>query len=268
MSLLGVYINIDQARGERGSVLLDREGRFTDALTRALKICWRRGVEVVLTSAATSRTVRDYASLLLGSSSYICESGYGVALGPHPLDFLHNTGTWRRHGDRSVRAQIEEQGAVRLLFRAFPGLRYDYSADPGRLATIPLEGSCDVARANVFLLESGFDLEILDPGPLGGPPGTRRYLLAPRGALPGVRLHMARRGYAENEVAAVGGSREDFQASLYIGHFYLLANVAEADPELRDSVIAHPTATVTKAGYQAGVLEAFNDALGRSRAGS
>ena len=64
---------------------------------------------------------------------------------------------------------------------------------------------------------------------------ARAYHLIPRAASKAraVARHMQARGYAPEEVIAVGDSREDLGAAAVVGTFWLVANALEREPGLR-----------------------------------
>jgi hydroxymethylpyrimidine pyrophosphatase-like HAD family hydrolase len=73
---------------------------------------------------------------------------------------------------------------------------------------------------------------------------------------------MQARGYAPEEVIAVGDSREDLGAAAVVGTFWLVAN---ALPEVHEAARAHPNTRVAEEAHGAGVYEAILTELAERR---
>ena len=98
-----------------------------------------------------------------------------------------------------------------------------------------------------------------------GANGTgRAYHLIPRAASKAraVARHMQARGYAPEEVIAVGDSREDLGAAAVVGTFWLVAN---ATTEVRAEAGALANVRIAEATHGAGVYEALITELAERR---
>ena len=58
---------------------------------------------------------------------------------------------------------------------------------------------------------------------------------------------MQARGYAPDDCIAVGDSREDMDAAVVVGTFWLVANALERDPTLEVDVVAPASGSRQKA---------------------
>jgi hydroxymethylpyrimidine pyrophosphatase-like HAD family hydrolase len=261
MALICVYVDLGDALvGPRGSLLHDHRNQLTTDAVRMLEMCWRRRIKVVPMSGSSRFAMRPLCSAL-GLTSYICEAGCGIVLGPEPQRLLWNTGQWREAPERPISAKIDESGIVAVLNQHY-GLDY---VRPRRVreVTIPLWGWCDVDEVNHFLSEEDTDLELFDNGAVPGS-HTHIYHLAPAkcGSKGGaVSAHMRRCQYDSSEVVAIGASPTDILAAPEVGHFYLLRNGLEAHKDLQRVTEQASNTSVTDGRYQEGVLEALAHAL-------
>ena len=75
---------------------------------------------------------------------------------------------------------------------------------------------------------------------------------------------MRARGYAPEEVVAVGDSREDLGAAEHVGTFWVVANALEHDPTLADTIRGTRNVRVAEAGNGAGRLRGRDHRAGRA----
>src|SRR5688500_20316610 len=99
MSLRCVYTDLDGTLlGPLGSLFRDPEGNFSLKQARALEVCHRAGVEVVIMSGRREAQVMADARLL-AQTSYIYEAGCGVVIdGERTL----LTGDWAPDDDGKI----------------------------------------------------------------------------------------------------------------------------------------------------------------------
>ncbi|MBW3608677.1 MAG: HAD hydrolase family protein, partial [Actinobacteria bacterium] len=136
----------------------------------------------------------------------------------------------------------------------------------GREVSHLFRGLVDAAEADALLAEHGHGaLRLVDNGgvhrrspALVALEEVRAYHLVPRGASKGnaVGLHMRARGFAPEEVIAVGDSREDMETASNVGTFWFVANAVARDPTLHAATGARTNVRVAEASYGAGVYEA------------
>ncbi|MGB0889313.1 MAG: hypothetical protein ACPGWS_03425, partial [Solirubrobacterales bacterium] len=67
--------------------------------------------------------------------------------------------------------------------------------------------------------------------------------------------------YAREEVIACGDSREDLEVAAVVGHFYLMRNAIDRNPELGTIAGGFENVTVTEATHGSGVYEAVVSTL-------
>jgi len=265
-----VYIDLDGTLLGRGASLMhDGDGAVSIAGPRAVQACLRAGVEVVLMSGRRRTQVFEDARLL-GGSSYIFEAGSCVVVDGEE-SWL--TGEWLP-GEVSIAEQIERAGAPALLLEQYAGrLEYHEPWHTNREVSHLFRGLVDAAEADALLAEHGHEgLRLVDNGvvsrrsdALASLSCVRGYHLVPSGASKAgaVALHMRARGYAREEVFAVGDSREDLACAAAVGTFWLVANAVERDPSIREDAAARANVRIAEASYGAGVYEAVVSALMR-----
>jgi hydroxymethylpyrimidine pyrophosphatase-like HAD family hydrolase len=255
------YVDLDGTLlGPSGSLLEDAGGAWTLDGVRALEACRDAGVEVVLMSGRTRRTVAGVARLL-GLGSYVCELGACVVLDGEPHWLTGDLAPSEQHG--SAYEQIERSGAPALLLERFGGRLEPHAPwHRGREVTHLFRGRVDVAQADALLAEHGHGaLRLLDNGACDG---GRVYHLLPRPAskAAGVAFHRRARGRGRDACAAVGDSPEDLAVAAEVGHVWLVGNaLAGGDPALREDLAARAGVSVTEGHHGAGVLEAVRAAL-------
>ncbi|MDQ3675231.1 MAG: hypothetical protein M3401_00280 [Actinomycetota bacterium] len=259
-----VYIDLDGTLvGRGGSLLHDGEGSFSMLGVRALEACARVGAEVVLMSGRRQAQVSEDARLI-GQRTYIFESGSCLVIDgeEHWL-----TGELMPSPDATIHDQIEASGAPAMLLETYAGrLEYHDPWHRNREVSHLFRGLVDAFEADDVLEAHGHGaLRLVDNGSvhsrspdLAGLPQMRAYHLVPRGAskMAGVARHMRARGYAPDEVIAVGDSREDMATAQHVGAFWFVANALERDPSLREAIAGHPNVHVAEEPYGAGVYEA------------
>ena len=132
-----------------------------------------------------------------------------------------------------------------------------------------LRGNIEADIADLVLGEHGFEhLKLVDNGVLGVTsrtldPGVgvlHGYHLLPRGASKAgaVAAHMRARGYAPDDVVAVG-------AAAVVGTCWLVANALEHDPTLADAIRGLGNVRVAEEGNGPGVYEAVVTELAERR---
>jgi hydroxymethylpyrimidine pyrophosphatase-like HAD family hydrolase len=111
--------------------------------------------------------------------------------------------------------------------------------------------------------ERGIDVRLVDNGitqrrsPKLDVEEVHTYHLIPRAAGKGraVATHMRRRGFAPEQVIAIGDSRGDLEVADVVGRFFLVANALDRDPEFATG--AGPNVSVTEEPMTAGFYEAI-----------
>jgi hydroxymethylpyrimidine pyrophosphatase-like HAD family hydrolase len=260
MPIRCVYTDLDGTLLGRGASLFrDAEGRFTLLAARALEVCHRAGVEVVLKSGRRKAQVMEDARLI-GQTAYIYEVGCGL----HVDGEDSYLGQLQPAGGKTVWEQIEESGAPRMLLERYPGRLEPHAPwHRDRQFSHLLRGLVDVEEVNSLLPE---DLRLVDNGDispketlLGLEGRPHAYHLIPRGAskAAAVAAHMRARGYAREECIAVGDSVEDMGVAEHVGRFFLVAN-AKVVP-------AGDNVDVTEAAMGEGFYEAVVRSLAEAR---
>jgi phosphoglycolate phosphatase len=269
-----LYVDLDGTLLGRGASLLhDGDGVPTMLGVRAMEACIRAGVEVFIMSGRRRAQVSEPARLL-GQSSYAFEIGAGLV--------IDGEAQWLADGmvpdERgTIHDQVAASGAPALLLRRFRGRLEEHDPwNTGREVTHVLRGKIDDEAANALLQDHGHEhLRLVDNGVIGAKgrtlePGLeplRCYHLLPRAAskAAAVARHMRARGYAPEDVIAVGDSREDLGAAEYVGTFWVVANALEDDPSLADTIRGMRNVRVAEAGNGPGVYEAVVTELAERR---
>ncbi|HEV2786723.1 MAG TPA: HAD hydrolase family protein [Solirubrobacteraceae bacterium] len=259
------YVDLDSTLlGPGASLLRAADGSFTLQGVRALQACDRAGAEVVLMSGRRQAQVGEDARLL-GHTAYIFEAGSCLVLDgeEHWL-----TGDYLPGGEAgSIHDQIERSGAPSLLLERYAGrLEYHDPWHRNREVSHLFRGLVDAREVDALLAEHGHrGLRLVDNGgvhrrspDLVALSEVRAYHLVPRGASKAnaVARHMRARGYAPEEVIAVGDSREDMETAAHAGAFWFVANAVQRDPTLRDAIGDRANVRVAEESYGAGVYEA------------
>lgn len=269
-----LYVDLDGTLlGPGGSLLRGADGRFALDGVRALQACSRADVEVVLYSGRRQSSVFE-DSRLIGSSSYIFELGCGLVLDGE-LEWLTD-GAVPSAESGTIYDQIEQSGAPALLLDRFAGrLEYHTPWSVGREVSHLFRGALDLDVAHEVLDRAGLGwLRLVDNGvireaseQIDGLPVVRAYHLIPAGASKAraVARHMQARGYAAADCIAVGDSREDMDAALVVGAFWLVANALEGDPDLASAVAGRRGVRIASEPYGAGVYEAVVTTLATER---
>jgi len=255
-----VYLDLDGTLlGPGGSLLRGADGGFALEGVRALQACERAGVEVMLYSGRRQSSVFECARLL-GCRAYTFEVGCGLVIDGE-LEWLTD-GLLPSPAAGTIYAQIEASGAPALLLERYAGrLEYHTPWSEGREVSHLFRGAVDVGEASRVLTEAGLGwLRLLDNGvvrahTMPGLEEVHAYHLIPAAASKAraVARHMQARGYAREEVIAVGDSREDLGVAPVVGCFWLVAN---AEAALVEGVGGRSGVRVSEAGYGAGVYEA------------
>ncbi len=269
-----LYADLDGTLLGRGASLMhDGDGVPTMLGVRAMEACIRADVEVVLISGRRRAQVSEPARLL-GQRSFAFEIGSGLVLDGETV--------WLTDGmvptdAGTIHDQVTASGAPALLLERFAGRLEEHDPwNTGREVTHVFRGEIEHDIANLVLAEHGFEhLKIVDNGVLGltsrtldpdiGP--LRGYHLLPRGASKAgaVAAHMRARGYAPDDVVAVGDSREDLGAASVVGRFWLVGNALEHDPGIADAIRGMAHVRVTEEGNGPGVYEAVVTELAERR---
>jgi hydroxymethylpyrimidine pyrophosphatase-like HAD family hydrolase len=273
MALRCVYCDLDGTLlGPGGSLFAAPTGGTTLLGARAVEACHRADVELCVMTGRRQDSASANARML-GFQSYIFEIGAAFVLDgeEHWL-----TGDWVPRDGQTIYERIEASGAPALLLEHFAGqLEYHDPWHRGRLVSHLLRGDVDVADADALLSAQGLGaLRLVDNGIVHRRSAalehlaiTRAYHLLPAGASKsgGVAAHMRARGYTREECIAIGDSREDLAVSAHVDQFFLVANAADRDASIRDTVALHDNAYVTEAGYGEGVYEAIVSTLALRR---
>jgi hydroxymethylpyrimidine pyrophosphatase-like HAD family hydrolase len=253
--------------GRDGSLVHDYDGNFSLSAVRALQMCSRAGVEVVIYSGRRKVTVGANARML-GQSAYIYEAGCGLVV-DGAEEYL--TGELLPLPEETVHDQITRSGAPELLLGSYTDrLEYHTPWHEERDFTHIFRGSLDIEEANTLLHEHGHaELRLLDNGTLHRVSPTlkvqsaRVYHLLPRVASKAraAARHMQVRGYSPSECIAIGDSREDLGAAEVVGRFWLVANAIDRDPGLSKDISAFSNVSITTEKSGDGVLEAVTRML-------
>jgi hydroxymethylpyrimidine pyrophosphatase-like HAD family hydrolase len=263
-----LYVDLDGTLLGRGASLLhDGSGAVSLDGVRAVQACLRAGVEVVVMSGRRRAQVFEDARLL-GQSSFIYEAGACVVLEGEE----HWLTGELMPGELTIAEQIERSGAPALLLDRYAGrLEYHEPWHVQREVSHLFRGLVDAFEVDRLLVEHGHgDLRLVDNGvvnrrspALAGLPHVRGYHLLPAGASKagGVEFHQRVRGYAREEVFAVGDSREDLATAQYVDKFWLVANAVEHDSSISAAAAAYDNVRVTEKGNGPGVYEAVLQTL-------
>jgi HAD superfamily hydrolase (TIGR01484 family) len=264
VTLRCVYTDLDGTMlGQGASLLRDAEGSFSSLAVRALEVCHRAGVEVVIKSGRRKAQVYEDARLI-GQPAYIYEMGCGLVDGSEEV-FL--TGDLQPREDATVHQQIERSGAPQLLLESFPGRLEDHAPwHTDRLFSHLFRGHVDLAQAHAVLEQHGHEnLRLVDNGVTGRrsetlvPDVVHVYHLIPRsaGKANAVAAHMRRRGLLPEQVIAIGDSRGDLEVAGVVGRFYLVANALTKDPDVREAIPPGADVAVTEEPMTGGFYEAI-----------
>lgn len=278
--LKALYVDLDGTLlGPGGSLFSAIGGNFSIDGARALQVCARSEVEVVLFTGRREPGVGQIARLI-GQTSYIFELGCGLVLDGE-LEWL--TGDCVPSPQRgTIFAQIAQSGAPQLLLEAFPGLlEYHVPWSDDREVSHLFRGLVPASEASALLAGAGLDwLRLVDNGVMSEDRDAmlangwgidvdraHAYHLIPARASKAraVARHMQNRGYLRDEVIACGDSREDMEAADVVGTFWMMANGLERDPTLEREVSARPGVRVTSERFGAGVYEAVVTTLAEGR---
>jgi hypothetical protein len=170
-------------------------------------------------------------------------------------------------GELTIAEQIERSGAPAMLLDRYQGrLEYHEPWHLEREVSHLFRGLVDAGEVDRLLAQSGHgQLRLVDNGvvqrrspALAALPHVRCYHLLPTGAskVRAVAFHMRARGYAREEVFAVGDSREDLACAAEVGRLWLVANAVQRDPSIVPELSSRPNARVAGSGHGAGVYEA------------
>jgi hydroxymethylpyrimidine pyrophosphatase-like HAD family hydrolase len=268
MSARCLYLDLDGTLLGRGASLLhDGEGVVAIDGVRAVQVCLRAGVEVVLMSGRRKAQLAEDARLL-GGSSYIYEAGACVVLDGEEHWLTGNM----QPGELTIAQQIERSGAPALLLEHY-GERLEHH-DPWhteREVSHLFRGLVDAEEADRLLAEHGYEgLRLVDNGAVStrsprqaGLEQVRGYHLVPAGAskVGAVAFHQRVRGYGREETFAVGDSREDMACARHVQTFWLVANAHLRDPTIGEVIVQYANVRVCEAAYGAGVYEAVVSTL-------
>jgi hydroxymethylpyrimidine pyrophosphatase-like HAD family hydrolase len=262
VALRCVYTDLDGTMlGKGASLLRDAEGNFSTLAVRALEACHRAGVEVVIKSGRRRAQVYEDARMI-GQPAYIYEMGSGLVDGDEEV-FL--TGSFEVGEGESVHDQIERLGAPRLLMETYPNRIEPHAPwHTDRFFTHLLRGEVPLAEVEALFAEREFDVRLVDngiterrsPELVAGEVHVYHLIPAAAGKGRAVAAHMQRRGFAPEEVIAIGDSRGDLEVADVVGRFYLVANALDKDPGLA-AVANRPNVTVTEEPMTAGFYEAI-----------
>lgn len=261
-----LYTDLDGTLlGAGASLFRTAEGGFTLLAARALELCYRADIEVVLMSGRKRVQVAEDARLI-GQRAFIYELGGGLAVDGE--DFLLVGEEWLpRSADETVFDRVAASGAPEILLDRFAGRLEPHAPwHRERRITHLFRGLVEPRAAEAALAEAGVDgLRLVDNGVL--PPGECRlsleapahaYHLLPKPAskATAVARHMAIRGLAREQCIAVGDSREDLAVAPLVGRFFLVRNALDEDPSLREELDRYGNVEVTAGAAGEGVYEA------------
>lgn len=261
MPLRALYTDLDGTLlGLNGSLFADQDGNFSLTQGRMLEACSRAGVEVIIVSGRREPQVREDARLM-GQTSYIYEVGCAFVMDGEKTLL---TGEWQPHEQGTIYDRIAAMGVPRMLFERFPGkLEYHEPWHSGRELSHLFRGDVDVEEGNRLLRDAGHDnLRLVDNGAIRrqmpGIEQTKAYHLVPAGVSKSkaIAAHMRARGYAPAECIAAGDSVEDLAAAEAVGHFYVVANGPEKDPNVKAAMADYDNVSVTEGHNGQGVYEA------------
>lgn len=263
------YVDMDGTLlGPGGGLFAGADGEVSLLGARAIEACLRADVEVVVMSGRR-RSIAVEDARLFGQGACIFEIGAGVVL-EGETHWL--TGSWVP-GECTIHQQIADSGAPALLLEEYSGCLEEHVPwHTGREVSHLLRGLVDTTEVNAFLAEHGHEgLELTNNGAvrrrspaLAALPEVHAYHLRPRGVskASAVAAHQRMRGYAPEDCAAVGDSREDLGVAATVGSFWLVANALERDPALQEAVDGHGgNVRVAEAAHGAGVYEAVISTL-------
>ena len=258
--LRAAYLDLDGTLLGRGASLLhDADGDFTLLGARALEACARAEVEVVPYSGRRQSTLLHDARML-GLRSYIFEAGCGLVLDGE-LEWLTD-GLEPRDG-KTIHEQIEESGAPALLLEHYAGRLRDLRAvalRPRGLPPLPRRRRSTPSRpTRCWSSTASATCASSTTGSCRASMGDgRAYHLIPRAASKAraVARHMQARGYAPEEVIAVGDSREDLGAAARRRHVLARRQRARARAGAARGDGAFANVRVAEASHGAGVYEA------------
>jgi hydroxymethylpyrimidine pyrophosphatase-like HAD family hydrolase len=260
-----LYVDLDGTLlGPGGSLLRGAEGRFALDGVRALQLCDRARVEVVLYSGRRQQSVFE-DSRLIGSSAYIFELGCGLVVDGE-LEWLTD-GIVPSQSEGTIHEQITRSGAPQLLLDRYASrLEYHTPWSLGRDVSHLFRGCVDLDEVSTVLRDAGLEwLRLVDNGIVhehaGRMPGlevVRAYHLVPAGASKAraVARHMQARGFGRQDCIAAGDSREDMDTAQVVETFWLVANALDRDPELGSRAGRLGRVRVAAGAFGAGVYEA------------
>jgi len=267
-----LYVDLDGTLLGRGASLVhDGEGRPSLLGVRAVEACLRADVEVVLMSGRRRAQLAEDARLL-GQGSYIYEAGAALVLDGEELwltgDLLP--------GATTIHEQIADSGAPALLLERYPGrLEYHEPWHSEREVSHLFRGLIDAGEADALLAGAGLGhLRLVDNGvvtrrspALERLEQVRAYHLVPvlASKAGAVARHRRARGYAREQVIAVGDSREDMGTAAMVDTFWLVANGLARDPTIAAAVAAAANVRVCEESHGAGVYEAVVTTLAQGR---
>jgi hydroxymethylpyrimidine pyrophosphatase-like HAD family hydrolase len=263
-----LYVDLDGTLlGQHASLLHDGEGSISLAAVRAIEVCLRADVEVVIMSGRRATQVAEDARLL-GQTSYLFEGGACMVLDGE----RHWLSSALEPGELNVAEQIEASGAPALLLERYAGrLEYHEPWHLDREVSHLFRGLVDATEVDGALAEAGHgNLRLLDNGlvhrrspALAALDHVRGYHLVPADVskVSAVHAHRRARGLPREATLAVGDSREDLACAAAVGEMWLVANALSHDPSLRPLMAEHDNVRVAEAGHGAGVYEAVVSVL-------
>jgi phosphoglycolate phosphatase len=250
-----IYTDLDGTLlGKGASLFRTADGDFTLLAARGLEACHRAGVEVVIKSGRRRAQVMEDARLL-GQTSYIFEVGTGMVIDGE-LTFL--TGELQPRDGLTIHAQVEASGAPALLLDRYEGRLEPHTPwDVDREVSHLFRGTIDPLEANVLLAAEGHaNLRLVDNGEIENQLHAFHLIPAVSSKAAAVAAHMRARGYAPEDCAGIGDSREDLDVAAVVGRFFLVANADVADA---------PGVERTEAAMSEGFYEAVIRVLAESR---
>lgn len=268
MPIRCLYLDLDGTLlGQGASLMHDGEGTVNIDGVRAIQACLRADVEIVLMSGRRRAQVAEDARLF-GQRCFIYEAGSCLVFDGEE----HWLTGEIQPGELTVFQQIERSGAPELLLELYEGrLEYHEPWHLQRDASYLFRGLVDSGEVDETLAEHGYgELRFVDNGvvtrrspALAQLPHVRGYHLVAGTAskAAAVAAHARMRGYAVEELFAVGDSREDLGCAVHVGSFWLVANALGRDPSMVEAIAGMGNVRVAEAAYGSGVYEAVVSTL-------
>ncbi|ADP78226.1 HAD hydrolase family protein [Pseudofrankia inefficax] len=263
MSIRAVYTDLDGTMvGPKGSFFVAEDGSHTLEAAQALVDLHAAGLTLVLVSGRTRPQLVE-AAAIFGADGFIGELGAIVG-----WDHGRSSEILRGAMPESY-TQVPEE-LLHELIAANPGrLELHTPWHTGRELDVMLRGKVDVATADAWLRDAGFDwLSMRDNGliaphlmpGLGVNPHV--YHLVPEGVGKGeaVAWDLRRRGIDPADAIAIGDSASDLTMARFVGRMHLVAN-ALRHPDIPTLLTSYDNVVVEKEAVTLGWASAIRAAV-------